>query len=313
MISTVRQASIVVLAPATSANLGSGFDTAGIALDWWDTLTVSPIDSSLGTLALKVDGEESETLPSGRDNVLIDAMIRFAEEVGRKLPALNLELELGFPLGRGFGSSATGIVLGLLAAREVLAPDLPNTELFGLASQIEGHPDNVAPCLFGGATLCWKEQGGPRYHKIQVHPDLTALAIISPDQMGTKSARRMLPEVVPFADAAWTAGRAALLPLALSGAFDLLLPATADVLHQKRRLAGWPGAARTLGLLRARGHAAFVSGAGPSLLVLCERRQVEDVRGDAEEACRGTTGWRVREVDLLRNLDTNIKKGRPAN
>lgn len=310
MISTVWQEPIVVLAPATSANLGSGFDTAGIALDWWDTLTVSPMDGSQGTFTLKVGGEESDTIPTGRDNVLIEAMTRFAEEVSRKLPALKLELDLGFPLGRGFGSSATGIVLGLLAAREILAPKLPTAELFGLASQIEGHPDNVAPCLFGGATLCWKEQGGPRCHSIRIHPDLTALAIISPEPMGTKTARQMLPEVVPFEDAAWTAGRAALLPLALSGAFDLLSPATADVLHQKRRLAGWPYAARMLGLLRAGGHAAFVSGAGPSLLVLCERRQLEDVRRDAEEACRGATGWRLREVGLLRDLDTHIKSQR---
>ncbi len=300
MISRQAADPIVVWAPATSANLGSGFDTAGIALDWWDTLTVTPSEGSSGDFAVKINGEESQAIPAGRDNILIEAMMRFAEEADRKLPALSLELDLGFPLGRGFGSSATGISLGLLAARELLAPDLTNEELFELASQIEGHPDNVAPCLFGGATLCWNEQGRPHYQSIQVHPDLAAFALIAPKPMGTKAARQILPSSIPFTDATWTASRAALLPLALGGAFDLLLPATDDVLHQKRRLAGWPEATRALGRLRSRGHAAFVSGAGPSLLVLCERREVSRVQLDAEQACQEASGWRLRTLDLLR-------------
>ena len=300
MVSARSDGPIIVSAPATSANLGSGFDTAGIALDWWDTLRVTPRDGSPGDFAVKTSGEESQTIPAGRDNVLIEAMLRFADEVGRKLPALSLELELGFPLGRGFGSSATGIALGLVAARELLAPDLANAELFELASQVEGHPDNVAPCLFGGATLCWNEQGIPRHHSLQIHPDLAAFALISPKPMGTKTVRQILPNTVSFADATWTAGRAALLPLALAGAFDLLRPATDDVLHQKRRLASWPDASRALGTLRARGHAAFVSGAGPSLLVLCARRELQRVQLDAEKACQEASGWRLRAVDLLR-------------
>lgn len=290
------EAPFTVLAPATSANIGSGFDTAGIALDWWDTLTVRPVDGSPGDIAMRTSGEGAQNIPAGRDNLLIDAMMRLAEEAGRKLPAAELELSLGFPLGRGFGSSATGIALGLLAASRLVAPESTGADLFALASQIEGHPDNVAPCLLGGGTLCWTENGRPCHQAIQIHPDLAALALVAPQPTGTKAARQILPKTVPFADAAWTAGRAALLPLALAGAFDLLLPATDDVLHQQRRLAAWPDAARSLGTLRAAGHAAFVSGAGPSLLVLCERARLPRVRHDGEQACQRASGWSLQEL-----------------
>src|SRR6266511_4194282 len=140
----------VVRAPATSANLGSGFDAAGVALDWWNTLRVEPANEKPGTVVVTNVGNEAETIPAGRDNLLVEAMLRLSETVGRPLPAVKLQLEMGFPLGRGFGSSATGIVVGLLAARELLAADVTSTELFKLASAVEGHPDNVAPCLFGG-------------------------------------------------------------------------------------------------------------------------------------------------------------------
>jgi homoserine kinase len=291
-------ASFTVLAPATSANLGSGFDTAGVALDWWDDLVVSQVDGSPGDIAVTVRGEESQTIAAGRDNLLVEAIMRFCEVMGRKLPAVELELSLGFPLGRGFGSSATGIALGLLAARELVAPELTNADLLELAIQVEGHPDNVTPCLLGGGTLCWNYDGHSRYQTLQIHPDLAAMALIAPKPMGTKTARQILPDTVPFKDAAWTAGRAALLPLALAGAFDLLLPATDDVLHQRRRLEAWPEAAALLSTLRSAGHAAFVSGAGPSLLVLSEHAQLARLKIDADQACRATTGWRLIELRL---------------
>jgi homoserine kinase len=308
MTSTPAQESIVVLAPATSANLGSGFDTAGLALDWWDTLRVCPIDGEPGHVTLSVTGEGGETIPAGRDNVLLEAMASFCQEVGVKVPAVSLELEIGFPLGRGFGSSAAGIALGLIAARELTARGMSDADLFELATRIEGHPDNVAPCLFGGATLCRNEQDSFRYHAIDIHEDLAALALIAPEPMGTKAARASLPPTVPFKDAVWTAGRAALLPLALAGAFGLLKSATGDVLHQRHRLAAWPEAMHALDWLRGRGHAAFVSGAGPSLLVLCGREDLPQVHHDAEAACRGARGWRLQELALLRDAGAHARR-----
>jgi homoserine kinase len=291
-------ASVRVRAPATSANLGPAFDAAGLAIDWWDELEAQPgpVD------AIQVSGEQAELLPTGPDNLVAVAMRRLAAEAGTRLPPLHLSLVKGFPLGRGFGSSAAAVVLGLLAARELVAPGLPDADLLALACELEGHPDNVAPCLYGGATVAWMEDGRPRQRAAPLDPDLVALALVAPTPMPTVEARRLLPERVPFQTAVHTAGRAALLPLALAGDAELLLPATEDLLHQPQRLARTPDAARLLGLLRDRGHAAFVSGAGPSLLVLCRRAAAPGAVADAGEAMRtaGADGWRVHQLELAR-------------
>jgi homoserine kinase len=287
-----------VRAPATSANLGPAFDAAGIALDWWDELEVRPAPAD----AIHLSGEQAELLPTGQDNLVAVAMRRLAEAAGAALPPLHLSVVKGFPLGRGFGSSAAAVVLGLVAARALVAPELPEAELLALACELEGHPDNATPCLRGGATLSWVEDGRPRWRAVPVHPDLVALALVAPEPMATSEARRLLPERVPFAVAAHTGGRAAMLPLALAGDAELLLPATEDLLHQPERLAHTPEAAELLERLRADGHAAFVSGAGPSLLVLCPRPAAAGALADAEEAvaAAGAEGWRIRPLELAR-------------
>jgi homoserine kinase len=287
-----------VRAPATSANLGPAFDAAGIALDWWDELEVRPAPVD----AVQVGGEQAELLPAGRDNLVAVAMRRLASAAGVALPPLHLTVVKGFPLGRGFGSSAAAVVLGLVAARELVAPDLSEAELLALACELEGHPDNATPCLHGGATLSWVEDGRPRWRAVPVHPDLVAVALVAPEPMATREARRLLPERVPFAVAAHTGARSAMLPLALAGDGELLLPATEDLLHQPQRLASAPDSAKLLVRLRAAGHAAFLSGAGPSLLVLSPRRAVVGALADAEAAlaATGVDGWRVRPVELAR-------------
>jgi len=285
-------------APATSANLGPAFDAAGIALDWWDELEArsAPVD------AIQVSGEQAELLPTGRDNLVAVAMRRLAEAAGASLPPLHLSVVKGFPLGRGFGSSAAAVVLGLVAARALVAPDFPVAELLALACELEGHPDNAAPCLQGGATLAWVEDGRPRWRAVPAHPRLGAGALGAPEPLATSEARRLLPERVPFAVAAHTGARSAMLALALAGDAELLLPATEDLLHQPHRLAHTPDAAELLERLRAAGHAAFVSGAGPSLLVLCPRPAAPGTVADAEEAlaASGADGWRIRQLELAR-------------
>jgi homoserine kinase len=290
---------IHVRAPATSANLGPAFDAAGIALDWWDELEVRPAPAD----AVQVSGEQAELLPTGRDNLVAVAMRRLAEAAGAPLPPLHLTVVKGFPLGRGFGSSAAAVVLGLVAARRLVAPELPDAELLALACELEGHPDNATPCLQGGATLVWVEDGRPRWRAVPVHPDLVAVALVAPEPMATSEARRLLPERVPFAVAAHTGARSAMLPLALAGDPELLLPATEDLLHQPQRLAQAPDSARLLERLRAAGHAAFVSGAGPSLLVLCPRPATTGVLADAGAAvaATGAEGWRIRPLELARH------------
>jgi homoserine kinase len=285
-------------APATSANLGPAFDAAGLALDWWDELEARPAPVD----AVQVSGEQAELLPTGRDNLVAVAMRRLAEAAGVALPPLHLSVVKGFPLGRGFGSSAAAVVLGLVAARELVAPDFPEAELLALACELEGHPDNATPCLHGGATLAWVEDGRPRWRAVPAHPDLVAVALVAPEPMATSEARRLLPERVPFAVAAHTGARSAMLALALAGDAELLLPATEDLLHQPHRLAHVPDAAELLERLRAAGHAAFVSGAGPSLLVLCPRPAAPGALADAEEAvaASGAEGWRIRPLELAR-------------
>jgi homoserine kinase len=289
---------IHVRAPATSANLGPAFDAAGIALDWWDELEVrpAPVDG------IQLSGEQAELLPTGRDNLIRVAMRRLAEAAGTPLPPLHLSVVKGFPLGRGFGSSAAAVVLGLVAACRLVAPDLPEAELLALACELEGHPDNATPCLHGGATLAWVEDGRPCRRSLPVHPDLVAVALVAPEPMATSEARRLLPERVPFAVAAHTGARSAMLPLALAGDHELLLPATEDLLHQPERLAHTPDGAKLLERLRSAGHAAFVSGAGPSLMVLCPRPAAAGVVADATEALAadGAAGWRVRPLELAR-------------
>jgi homoserine kinase len=285
-------------APATSANLGPAFDAAGIALDWWDELEARPAPAD----AIQVSGEQAELLSTGRDNLVAVAMRRLAKAAGAALPPLHLSVVKGFPLGRGFGSSAAAVVLGLVAARELVAPDFPEAELLALACELEGHPDNATPCLQGGATLAWVEDGRPRWRAVPTHPDLVAMALVAPEPMATSEARRLLPERVPFAVAAHTGGRSAMLPLALAGDAELLLPATEDLLHQPHRLAHTPDGAELLERLRAAGHAAFVSGAGPSLLVLCPRPAAPGALADAEEAvaASGAEGWGIRRLELAR-------------
>ena len=293
-------ARVLVQAPATSANLGSGFDAAGIALDWWDSLEVTVDRDGREPVPMRVDGEQAGQVPTGPGNLVRLAMERLAAATGASLPPVRLALVKGFPLGRGFGSSAAAVALGLLAARELVAPGLPDAEVLALASELEGHPDNAAACLAGGATLSWRDGAGARARPVEVHPDLVAVALVAAAPMATVEARRLLPDQVPFATAARIAGRAALLPLALAGDFGLLAAATEDELHQPARLAGQPAAAALLARLRGRGHAAFVSGAGPSLLLLAPRTGLAAARADAAEALADAPGWRLQPLEIAR-------------
>jgi homoserine kinase len=295
---TGEQPWVRVVAPATSANLGPGFDAVGLALDWWESLEVR----SAATTSIRVGGEQAELLPVGEDNLVLRAMRHLAHALGAELPPVHLELVNSVPLGRGFGSSASAVALGLLAASALLDREVSEATLLRLATELEGHPDNAAPCLTGGATLCWSEGGEMRGRGVPVHPDLVALALVARDPMPTAEARRLLPAQVPFAEAARTAGRAALLAPALAGDFDLLLPATDDVLHQPARLAAAPTSGRVLEALRERGQAAFLSGAGPSLLLLCARPAWAGASADAEEALKiaSAAGWRVEPLEIAR-------------
>jgi homoserine kinase len=259
-----------VRVPATSANLGPGFDTLGLALALHDEVEARVIPSGL---ALDVSGEgASEVAGTGDKHLVVQTMRAAFDELGiPQPPGLSLRCVNRIPHGRGLGSSAAAIVAGILAARALAGADTAADAALPLASELEGHPDNVAPCLYGGLTIAWlgddaagtAHAGAVRLEPLQA---ITPVAIIAPEPVSTRVARGLLPSQVPHADAARNAGRAALLVAALTACPQALLDATEDRLHQDYRAPAMPVTHRLVRRLRAAGIPAVVSGAGPSVL-----------------------------------------------
>lgn len=294
-------AHVRVRVPATSANLGPGFDALGLALGLHDELEVH----ALGTPGVRVDveGEGAGTVPDDESHLVVRALRLALDHVGAPQTGLHLVCRNRVPHGRGLGSSAAAVVAGILAARGLVAdPDaLDDDTALALATQLEGHPDNAAPALLGGLTVAWSRDDDDAKDavgaaRLAVHPDIAPVAIVPPGHLSTRAARGVLPAQVPHADAAWQAGRAALLVEALGRRPDLLLDATADRLHQAYRRSVMPESLALVEALRARGVAAVVSGAGPTVLVLARRVDATTTDADAAvaDAFGGVmAGWRV--------------------
>ncbi|MFE1645553.1 homoserine kinase [Microbacterium sp. P01] len=261
---------VAVRVPATSANLGPGFDTLGLALSVYDELTVTALEP--GRIEVEVDGEGAQDVPRDASHLVIKAMAYAFEAVGRPMPGVRLEARNVIPHGRGLGSSGAAVVSGLLAAKGLLEGDvvLGDETLLRLATELEGHPDNVAPALFGGLTIAWMDEGGPQHKKLLVHRGVSPLVFVPEFTMSTSVARSLQPLQVPREDAVFNVSRSALLIAALMQSPELLLAATADKLHQDYRAQAMPETDRLVRALRAAGFAAVVSGAGPSVLVLSD-------------------------------------------
>jgi homoserine kinase len=273
--------------PATSANLGPAFDCAGLALTCHDALEFSVAS---GGLAVEVTGAGAGELPTDESHMVVRAFRAACDELGWSPPGLRLVATNEIPQGRGMGSSAAAVVAGVVGAW-ALCPDVETIDLdavLRLTTEMEGHPDNVAACLLGGATLSFTTERGARADRLEVAPEIRPVVLVPGGTLSTHLARGLLPDVVPHADAAFNAGRSALLVHALTREPRLLLEATEDRLHQRQRAAAMPESLALIDRLRAGGHAAVVSGAGPSVLVLTQRAgDVEDVR-DLTPA-----GWRI--------------------
>jgi homoserine kinase len=262
--------SVRVRAPATSANLGPGFDALGLALALYDDVTARVTD---GGCRVTVTGEGAGELPTDETHLVVRAMNAAFDRMGGRPPGLAVTCVNRIPQTRGLGSSSAAIVAGVQLARGLVADEAARLDDAGalrLAAELEGHPDNVAPCLLGGFTIAWTEESGARAVRLNpapaVHPTLFV-----PDGRGlTVEAREALPATVPHADAARNAGRAALLVHALTAEPGLLLAATEDRLHQDYRAPGMPATAALVDALRAAGVAAVVSGAGPAVLALTD-------------------------------------------
>jgi len=264
-----------VRVPATSANLGPGFDAMGLALGIVDEVEVRALGST--EVVVEIDGEGAGELPTGEDHLIVRAIRAALDDVGAPQVGLHLVCHNTIPHGRGLGSSAAAVVTGILAARMLIGePEaLHNTAAFRIASAFEGHPDNAAPAILGGGTISWTGPDGPHATELPLHPDVEPVVLVPTTRLATKTARGVLPAVVPHADAAFTAGRAALLVQALCQRPELLLEATEEKLHQHYRAGVMPATWRLVQALREAGQAAVVSGAGPSVLVL-ERKGDRD-------------------------------------
>ncbi|MCF6505970.1 homoserine kinase [Blastococcus sp. MG754426] len=258
-----------VRVPATSANLGPAFDCAGLALARHDVLDFSVEPAGL---TVEIRGVGAGELPTDESHLVVRAFRAACDELGWAPPGLRVVAENAIPQGRGMGSSAAAVVAGVLAAW-ALCPGVESIDgdaVLRLTTEMEGHPDNVAACLLGGLTLSWTGEGGVGADSLPVHEDVLPVVLVPDATLSTEVARGLLPEVVPHADAAFNAGRSALLVHALTSG-GLLLEATEDRLHQQQRRAAMPASLDLVGRLRAAGHAAVVSGAGPSVLVLARR------------------------------------------
>jgi homoserine kinase len=257
-----------VRAPATSANLGPGFDALGLALTLYDDVSARVTPDGV---AVEVTGEGAGELPTDASHLVVRAMLAAFDELGGRPPGLAVSCLNRIPQARGLGSSSAAIVAGIQLARGLVVDGrrlMDDAAALRLAARIEGHPDNVAPCLLGGFTIAWTEETGAvavtRRPAEGVHPTV----FVPADRGLTAEARAALPATVPHADAAHSAGRAALLVHAITEGPALLLPATEDRLHQHYRAPGMPATFALVTALRGAGVAAVVSGAGPSVLAL---------------------------------------------
>jgi homoserine kinase len=248
--------SIVVRAPATSANLGAGFDCLGLALDLWNEVSATP-----GRLS-----------PDDGSNLILRAARATYERVGASYPGFELQCTNRITFNRGLGSSAAAISCGVLFANQCLGNALDGPALLDLATTLEGHPDNVAPCLLGGVRVALRAEDG---RVLQAHVPLalglTAVCFVPDVHIPTPHARGLLPATVSYADAVFNVGRSSLLVAALaSGQPGLLAEATRDRLHQPFRLPLFPAGATLLAAAMTAGAlGAFISGAGPTVLALC--------------------------------------------
>ncbi len=258
---------------ASSANLGPGFDSLGLALSLCDEIVVETMDSGL---VVMVEGEGAGQVPLGPEHLVVRAIQRGLRAAGVSAAGLVVRCRNDIPHSRGLGSSAAAVVSGLAAVNGLVAQTdstpLSEAQLIQLASEFEGHPDNASAAVLGGAVVSWADHssGRPDYSAVplRLHPDIRLFAAIPEERSSTAETRVLLPAQVSHEDARFNISRVALLVVALTQRPDLLMAATEDVLHQPQRASAMPSSAEYLRLLRRHSVAATLSGAGPSLIAL---------------------------------------------
>ncbi|MFG1616733.1 homoserine kinase [Nonomuraea wenchangensis] len=280
--------------PATSANLGPGFDALGLALSLYDEVEAG-LTGERG-VEVSVSGEGAGEVDLGERHLVVRAMREAFGRMGVAQPAgIRLRCRNRIPHARGLGSSSAAVCAGLLAARALAEVEWPDDEVFALATEMEGHPDNVAPCLAGGLTVAWSDHAGVP-HMVKLAPDqrVRPVVLVPSERLATETARGLLPKDVPHKDASFNAGRAALLIAALTQRPEtgLLLAATEDRLHQHYRAPAMPQSAALVERLRAVGVPAVVSGAGPTVLAFST--------SDTQDLIAPEVGndWHIQQMDV---------------
>ena len=287
---TYKAQPVQVQVPATSANLGPGFDCLGLALTMHDRYMAQVMDEP--GVDIDVTGEGADNIPTTDKNLVIKSMHKGFDFLGGRPRGIALRQLNVIPHGRGLGSSAAAIVGGLALARALVLGGnerMSNEDMLNIANEMEGHPDNVSAAIFGGVNLAWQES--QRGHVVaqslnfDVDPRIGALAFVPSIEFSTSKARKMLPESIPHSDAVKNSSNVAVLVQALQNRPDLLLGATEDYLHQSYRKDAMPHSFALMAKLRSAGVAAFISGAGPAVLVLhtggdSEAVELERAAGD---------------------------------
>lgn len=290
---------VSVRVPATSANLGPGFDALGLALDLCDDLE---LEATTGGVEILARGEGADSVPTGEEHLVVRALRRGLDHAGAPQVGVRLRSTNRIPHGRGMGSSAAATVAGLLLARGLVAePDaLDDDAVLQLACEFEGHPDNAAPALLGGVVLSWMRGRQARSIPLSVADGVLRPLILLPRiTLSTHVARSLLPAEVPHGDAVHNAARSALLVHALgAGDRDLLLEATEDRLHQEQRAPGMPQSVELMRVLRQEGVPAVISGAGPAVMVLAGDRA--EVGPLVRRIVDDPAAWRIAQVPLRR-------------
>lgn len=300
----IQNQRVSVRVPATSANLGPGFDALGLALDLCDDLL---LEATTGGVEIHAEGEGADEVPTGEEHLVVRAIRRGLDHAGAPQTGLRLRTVNRIPHGRGLGSSAAATVAGLLLARGLIADPaaLDDQAVLDLACEFEGHPDNASPALLGGAVLSWTVGDVVRVAPLRLGPGvLRPLVLLPRTTLSTHAARGLLPAEVPHRDAAVNAARAALLVHALAGSPELLLEATEDRLHQEQRAPGMPQSVELMRVLRREGFPAVISGAGPSVLVLAAAR--DEVAPLVRRFVSDPAAWRIAEVPLRETASSPV-------
>src|SRR5690606_22024499 len=276
-----------VRVPASTANLGSGFDTVGMALALYDVVEAEIVDDGLDVDIVDTGAGGTEQLPRDENHLVVRAVRHTSDQLGLKIPGLRLTCANAIPHARGLGSSAAAVVAGAAAAYGLAGRPLDRDAVLQLAAGFEGHADNAGASLLGGVLITWMEGARWQAARLEPHPQVRPVIAIAEEKSSTAATRGLLPETVPHADAAHAAARAALGVHALTTDPSLLLPGTEDRLHQQYQAPAYARTAALVQRLRARGAAAAVSGAGRSVLALTGDARLPD---DAD-----TEGFRLKE------------------